>query len=134
MRYKVIVRPEAENDLKEAFSWYESKRIGLGYDFLLQVDAGINLIKRNPEMHSSEYKGTKKHLIKRFPYKIIYLVENENIIIIAILHNKRRPKLIELEKTYNQSLQRTVHPCRFPHTLQPSRAICRLSSNVMFTK
>ena len=53
MKYKVIVRPEAEDDLKATFSWYEDKRIGLGYDFLLQVDAGINFIYRNPEIHST---------------------------------------------------------------------------------
>lgn len=78
MKYKVIVRHEAENDLKEAFSWYEDKRTGLGYDFLLQVDAGINFINRNPEIHPIEYKGTRKHVIKRFPYKIIYLVNNRS--------------------------------------------------------
>ena len=44
MKYRVIVRPEAEDDLKEAYSWYEEKRIGLGYDFLLQVDAGLNFM------------------------------------------------------------------------------------------
>ena len=38
MKYKVIIRFEAENDLKEVFLWYEDKRLGLGYDFLLQVD------------------------------------------------------------------------------------------------
>ena len=95
MKYKVIARPEAEDDLKEAFYWYEDKRTGLGYDFLLQVDAGINFIYRNPEIHSIEYKGTRKHLIKRFPYKIIYLVEEEKIIILAVLHGKRRPDLIK---------------------------------------
>jgi toxin ParE1/3/4 len=72
MKYRVIVRPEAEDDLKEAYSWYEEKRIGLGYDFLLQVDAGLNFIARNPTIHPIEYKGTRKHLVKRFPYKIIY--------------------------------------------------------------
>jgi plasmid stabilization system protein ParE len=95
MKYKVIVRPEAEDDLKESFSWYEDKRRGLGYDFLLQVDAGINFINRNPEIHSIEYKGTMKHLIKRFPYKIIYLVEEEKIIIVAVIHSRRRPDLIK---------------------------------------
>jgi hypothetical protein len=60
MKYKVIVVPEAEDDLREAFSWYEDKRTGLGYDFLLQVDAGINFINRNPEIHPIEYKGTRK--------------------------------------------------------------------------
>ena len=95
MKYKVIVRPEAEDDLEEAFSWYEDKRTGLGYDFLLQVDAGINFINRNPEIHPTEYNGTRKHLIKRFPYKIIYLVEKEEIIILAVIHGKRRPDLIK---------------------------------------
>jgi len=35
VKYSVIVRPDAEEDLKEAFSWYEDNRTGLGYDFLL---------------------------------------------------------------------------------------------------
>jgi plasmid stabilization system protein ParE len=95
MKYKVIVRPEAGDDLKEAFAWYEDKRTGLGYDFLLQVEAGINFIKRNPEIHPIEYKEARKHVIKRFPYKIIYLLEKEKVIILAVIHGKRRPDLIE---------------------------------------
>lgn len=95
MKYKVIVRPEAEDDLKKAFSWYEDKRTGLGYDFLLQVDAGINFINRNPEIHPIGYKGTRKHLTRKFPYKIIYLVEEEKIIILAVIHGKRSPDLIK---------------------------------------
>ena len=95
MKYKVKIRPEAENDLKEAFSWYEDKRLGLGYDFLLQVDAGLKFIERNPEVHSLEYKGIRKHLIKRFPYKIIYLVEKEKIIVLAVIHGRRSPALIK---------------------------------------
>ncbi|MDP2681535.1 MAG: type II toxin-antitoxin system RelE/ParE family toxin [Deltaproteobacteria bacterium] len=95
MKYKVIIRPEAENDLKEAFSWYEDNRLGLGYDFLLRVDVGLRFIERKPEIHAPEYKGTRKHLIKRFPYKIIYLVEKERIIVLAVIHGKRSPDLIK---------------------------------------
>ncbi len=95
MKYRVIVRPEAEHDLKEAFSWYEDNRTGLGYDSLLQVDAGINFIQRNPDVHPIEYKETRKHLIKRFPYKIIYLVEGKKIVILAVIHGKRSPDLIK---------------------------------------
>ncbi len=95
MKYKIIIRPEAENDLREAFSWYEDRRLGLGYDFLLQVDAGMRFIERNPEVHPLEYKGARKHLIKRFPYKIIYLVEEEKIIVLAVIHGKRRPSLLK---------------------------------------
>jgi hypothetical protein len=55
VKYCVIVSPEAENDLKEIFSWYEDKRMGLGYGFLLQIEAGINFVKRNPEIDPIEY-------------------------------------------------------------------------------
>ncbi len=97
MKWEVIVRPEAEDDLKEAFSWYEDRRAGLGYDFLLQVDAAISFITRDPEIHPIEYKGTRKHLIKRFPYKIVYLVDGkkEKVIILAVIHGRRRPDLTE---------------------------------------
>jgi toxin ParE1/3/4 len=95
MKYRVIVRPEAEDDLKEAYSWYEDKRTGLGYDFLLQVHAGLNFVARNPNIHPIEYKGTRKHLVKRFPYKIIYLVQNEQIIVLAVIHGRRSPALIK---------------------------------------
>ena len=95
MKTRVIVRPESEHDLKEAYSWYEDKRTGLGYDFLLQVDAGLNLIARNPNIHPIKYKETRKHLVKRFPYKIIYLVEKEKIIVLAVIHSRRSPVLIK---------------------------------------
>ena len=95
MQYQTVVIPEAENDIKEAFRWYEEKRVGLGCDFLLQIDAGINFISRNPKIHPSEYRGARKHIIKRFPYKIIYILEKEKIIVLAVIHNRRKPNAIE---------------------------------------
>jgi len=62
---------------------------------LLQVEAGIRFIERNPVLHPIEYNGTRKHLIKRFPYKIIYLIDKERIIILAVLQVRRNPDIIE---------------------------------------
>lgn len=93
MKRAVIIRPEAENDLKEAFLWYEDKRKGLGCDFLLQVDAGMMAIERNPSVHPAKYKGTRGHFVKRFPYKIIYIFEERKIIVLAIFHEKRSQNL-----------------------------------------
>lgn len=95
MKYKIIIRPEAENDLKEDFSWYEDKREGLGHNFLLQVEAGLKFIEINPEACPSEYKGARKHFIKRFPYKIIYLLEGETIIVLAVIHGKISSNIIK---------------------------------------
>lgn len=89
MEYDIIIRPEAEKDLAEVFLWYEDKRIGLGFDFLLHADAGFRLIARNPKIHSATYKSVRSHLIKRFPYKIIYLIKNHKIIVLGAIHGRR---------------------------------------------
>jgi plasmid stabilization system protein ParE len=93
MKYKLNILPEAENDVREAFLWYESIRLGLGYDFLMQVDAGMRFIERNPDACSSGYKNTRKCLIKRFPFKIIYLAEEDRVTVLGVLHGKRNPEL-----------------------------------------
>ena len=99
MTYTTIIRPEAEQDVQKAFLWYEKNRLALGYDFLLQVDAGLQFIQRNPEVHPAEYKEVRTHILKRFPYKMIYRVETGNIIILAVLHGKRGPTVMKKRVT-----------------------------------
>jgi plasmid stabilization system protein ParE len=55
----------------------------------------VRFIERNPEICPPEYKGTRKHFIKRFPYKIIYLVEEERALVFAVIHGKRSSNLIK---------------------------------------
>ncbi|NIR47879.1 type II toxin-antitoxin system RelE/ParE family toxin [candidate division KSB1 bacterium] len=85
MKYRLIIRPEAEDDLKQAFSWYEGQRKGLGYDFLLQVEAGLKFVEKYPKIFAEEYKGKR----------IIYLLKKEEVIVLAIAHGKRSPNLIK---------------------------------------
>ncbi len=95
MAYDLIVRPDAELDLVDAFEWYEEKRTGLGHDFLIQIDAGLKHIKRTPNAHAIIYQSARIHLIKRFPYKIIYLVKEEKIIVLGVIHASRNTTLIK---------------------------------------
>ena len=95
MKYKLIIRPEAEVDLSEAFSWYEEKRKGLGHDFLLQVEAGFCFLEENPYVFPERYKESRFYLIKRFPYNIIYQVEALKVIVLAVVYGGRNPKWIK---------------------------------------
>ena len=94
MAFNLIVRLEAEQDLSAAFQWYEGRRIGLGHDFLLQVDAGFRFLERTPLVFPEIYRGIRRHLIKRFPYKIYYLVEETTVVILAVVHGGRDPQWI----------------------------------------
>ncbi|MGA2714009.1 MAG: hypothetical protein ABSG41_12955 [Bryobacteraceae bacterium] len=50
MAVELVIAPEAELDITEAYSWYEGRRSGLGEEFLSSVDACLESIRRRPEM------------------------------------------------------------------------------------
>ena len=93
MKNEVIIRSEAEEDLKEIFQWYEEQSKGLGSDFLRCIDASLNSIQNYPEMSRKVYKNIHRVLIRRFPYGIFYIWNFNKIIVLAVFHAKRNPKL-----------------------------------------
>lgn len=92
MTLELIIRPEAEEEMAEAYDWYERLVDGLGAEFLLNVDATMNAILRNPQQFSVVYKNLRRALTRRFPYQVLFVVEDSRIIVIAVFHGKRNPK------------------------------------------
>jgi len=93
MRYKLIVRPEVEAELADAYAWYEQQVAGLGDDFILAVDAAINSIRRNPLQNPVVYKDIRRTLTRRFPYQIFFIINDMGIVIIAVFHGMRNPAI-----------------------------------------
>ena len=77
----------------EAAKWYESKRSGLGDEFLLALDASMSSILRNPNQNRKIYGDIRRVLTRRFPYGIFYIVEGNVVYILAIVHISRNPTL-----------------------------------------
>ncbi len=67
MSYKVILSPEAELDLEDAYDWYEAQLKGLGADLLAKVDDSLNIIKENLQIFPAIHKNIRRALIHRFP-------------------------------------------------------------------
>ncbi len=88
---KFRFHPLADTDLNQAAAWYESKRIGLGYEFLLEFDRLKKYIKSFPKMFPAIENETRKASMGRFPYVVIYEVLKDEILIIAVFHTKRHP-------------------------------------------
>lgn len=93
MNYRLIVRPNAEQQATEAYLWYEEKLAGLGDEFLLSLDACINSIARNPNLFQKKYKNIRMGMVERFPYGVYYIMEGNLISILAILHFSRETKI-----------------------------------------
>ncbi len=92
MNYELIVRPEAECDLNEAFDWYERQVDGLGREFLICIEAGLATIRHEPFLLSEIYQQVRRLLIRRFPFGIFYRVNSNRISVLAILHCSRHAK------------------------------------------
>jgi plasmid stabilization system protein ParE len=92
MAAKLIVAPEAEQDLAEAYAWYDSQRSGLGEEFLTSVDACIQAICRTPEMHRQVHENYRRGLVRRFPYAVFYEYANDAVTVYCIFHTSRDPK------------------------------------------
>jgi plasmid stabilization system protein ParE len=94
---KVIVRPEAERELVEAHRWYARQYLGLGHAFLLSIDAAIQSICREPELYACIHKNIRRALVRRFPYGVFYLIDYEQIVVVAIFHVRRNPSYLRFK-------------------------------------
>ena len=92
MRHRLIIRPEAEADLQEAFDWYERHVPGLGADFLAAIDAALNAIRSNPFQHPVSHRNARRALTRRFPYQIFFLIADDGIVVMAVSHGARDPQ------------------------------------------
>lgn len=91
MSYILTVRKDAEFDIEEAFDYYQEKREGLGHDFLLCIEEALEKLKRNPLNYRKLHKELRRLPIQRFPYRIFYLVQNNNVIVTAVFHARKDP-------------------------------------------
>ena len=92
MSHELIIRPEVEAEISETFSWYEDRASGLGSEFLLSVDALMNSIVRNPQQYPVVHKTIRRALVRRFPYQVFVLDEEETVVVIAVFHARRNPR------------------------------------------
>jgi plasmid stabilization system protein ParE len=88
---------EAEDELYEAVAWYNSERDGLGQSFLRAVQKRFDAVCRQPERFERvPLRRRKLHVrrasVPRFPYSIIFEVAQDEVVIAAIAHAKRRPR------------------------------------------
>lgn len=91
MAYKVEFRPLATIEIIEAYDWYESRRVGLGLEFLNALEDFYDILLRNPFTFSYYEDSVRQGLVKRFPYVVVYEVMEEKIIIYSVFMARQDP-------------------------------------------
>ncbi len=93
---RVRILEQAAVEAIEAAAWYEHERPRLGREFDRAVNAAIDLLEDEivPLANLPGVTGagrTKRLLLKRFPYDIVVRELPEEIVVVAVAHQSRRP-------------------------------------------
>ncbi len=91
MGYKLEFRPLATTDVIEGYDWYESKRQGLGLEFLNALEDFYDALLRNPFTYSYLDEPVRQGNVKRFPYVVVYEVIEAKIIIYSVFMARQDP-------------------------------------------
>lgn len=89
---KIRFLSAAESELFEAAAYYELQAQYLGENFLEIIEAAIAEIGETPKTWPEIEHGIRRRLIRRFPYSILYTFIDSEIVIVAIMHQKQKPK------------------------------------------
>jgi toxin ParE1/3/4 len=83
--------PEASEEFEAADDWYFAHSADASIDFLTEAETGIEAITQNPHRWPKYLHGTRRFVLQRFPFSIVYLDDADLVTIIAVAHSKRKP-------------------------------------------
>jgi len=87
----VVFHPAAGEELDESIGFYESREPGLGLDLEREVLHGMFQIAETPDRWPVHSYGTRKYLLHRFPFHLIYLPLPNALWVVAVAHCSRKP-------------------------------------------
>jgi plasmid stabilization system protein ParE len=87
----VIFHPEVEDEFSDAVAYYEGCQPGLGIDFSRTVSATIQNIADYPDLWPRVEPEVRRCLVNRFPYGILYSIEDDGVYILAVMNLRRDP-------------------------------------------
>jgi len=89
----IVFHPLAEQELIDAAAYYEEQSLGLGLEYLGEVEHAVNFLTRYPEAGSKVRGSVRRLTLPKFPYSLLYrMLEDDQIRILAVAHHKRRPQ------------------------------------------
>ena len=91
MARRIAIQPEAEKEITTAVRWYAAHAPGLGREFREELRACLNRIREHPQAYQVVRGEARRAPLHRFPYSVIYLLDEGTIVVLACFHASRDP-------------------------------------------
>ncbi|MDQ6652671.1 MAG: type II toxin-antitoxin system RelE/ParE family toxin [Acidobacteriota bacterium] len=82
----------AQQEVDDAVLWYNKKAEDVGREFLDEFDRAVRLVRSHPLALTEIESGIRRCLFARFPYALIYGIDEETVVVIAVAHLHRQPR------------------------------------------
>lgn len=92
MSRRLVLRPEALDEISEATAWYEGRAAGLSAEFLRALDATLASVQRSPGQYPVVRADLRRALLRRFPYSIVFTASEDEVVVVACAHWRRDPR------------------------------------------
>src|SRR5262245_51269779 len=93
MSRRFIVRPLAEADIDSAALWYEREQQKLAARFFTDLDRTFTRMGESPFQFPEIAADVRRALLHAFPYAVYFQVTDEAVVVLAVLHLRRNPKI-----------------------------------------
>jgi len=91
MSYQLVVRGSAARDVLETFFWYHTVRPQLGVRFMAELKECYDSIEADPRGYQIRKGDFRRVMLRKFPYRVVYEVEGQDVFIYRMIHVKRKP-------------------------------------------
>jgi plasmid stabilization system protein ParE len=88
---RLEIHPSALEEMKSATIWYLERNETAARSFVAELDRAVDLIAASPKRWPAGELGTRKFVLQRFPYAVVYRERESSIQILAAAHGHRRP-------------------------------------------
>jgi toxin ParE1/3/4 len=90
--YPVRILAGALAEIESARTWYEADSSRSAANFMAEIDEAIEQVARFPDRWRRDLEGTRRYLLGRFPFAVIYRQMPDEIQVVAVAHGSRRPE------------------------------------------
>ncbi len=87
----ISFHPDARREAEAAFDYYSERSASAADAFYQALAASQTAIQDSPQSWATYLYGTRRFLLNRFPYLVVYRATDEQIEIVAIAHGRRKP-------------------------------------------
>lgn len=91
MAYRLRFSARALRETGEAREWYESQSLGLGEEFIAAMELQLKRLEQAPLLYAEVIPGVRRALLPRFPFGLFYVVRDNLVHILAVVHDARNP-------------------------------------------